>query len=706
MFVSPFQRSKSAHSSSVQTELDFPKPDQRISISPLRLTDHRETHGEIFEVSLASRNKSVAGGALGVVTKEDISAQSITSRLVLLRSIIFPHFDTTSQSYEHESSVLSNVLDADQCEWLCFEYEELLESYLERSLATIRKRRSARIYGAFSARSDLHVDEPNNGFEYSGVTPRQSKLIEPTVAPKRRSNFYKTPTGSVSFRIKETPDDSMNDERISANLTVFISFMPPATERATGLLGLRIHFSGEISGPAISRQITTFNVILDDSKIIECVLKKDLRGVQTLFDVGAASARDVDSEGRSLLHVGRCTVARIDDLCSLDSQYAMYTGCSDIFRLLLRSGSCTYQCKSFEKDSDVITAIWTEFVWTNCSGCDDELTLSGKVPTEEIRKFEACAAMSQLALDNDCAIDSTDDQNIHANRLFSLIGDTMDEAHPSAILDAINYLSSNCWALEEQNVDGQTALLYAAEECQPHAAGSLRTLIKRGARLDAKDWTGRGPLHSALSPPSGLSNWVDPTWTLGLGAGENNRTAISSRWSTEDQRHAGDYYDIESKPKSHTVSGSADPYRSLSSHNDVRSPLLVFEDQSRVPAEQPVPLDPYSRAEFCDPEIDASSCAKACNFGKDDHHYIYCADEDGNYSWIHDPIPILKNRVGTKLRILLEAGCDPNDLDDEGLSPSEYAREGLWSQWLWALQTSGYVFDEARDRWIKQFTQS
>ena len=50
------------------------------------------------------------------------------------------------------------------------------------------------------------------------------------------------------------------------------------------------------------------------------------------------------------------------------------------------------------------------------------------------------------------------------------------------------------------------------------------------------------------------------------------------------------------------------------------------------------------------------------------------------------------------LLVLLRAGCDPNTLNNAGLSPSDYARKkGLWPNWEWALSESGYVYNSDKD---------
>lgn len=52
-----------------------------------------------------------------------------------------------------------------------------------------------------------------------------------------------------------------------------------------------------------------------------------------------------------------------------------------------------------------------------------------------------------------------------------------------------------------------------------------------------------------------------------------------------------------------------------------------------------------------------------------------------------------KTRLRLKLLALLRAGCDPNSVDNEGMSPSDYAeREGQWPQWAWAFDQSGWAY--------------
>ena len=108
---------------------------------------------------------------------------------------------------------------------------------------------------------------------------------------------------------------------------------------------------------------------------------------------------------------------------------------------------------------------------------------------------------------------------------------------------------------------------------------------------------------------------------------------------------------------------------------------------------------------------DDDDSSVAANHSSTDGDEIYeLEDWDPDDPSVHDYwrfirrfiIPMLKRRMRFKVLTLLQAGCDPNHLDNNGESPSKYAqREGIWQEWMWALRESGYVYDQNRDLWRK-----
>ena len=333
MFLNSPRRTSTAPSSS-HTDLHPRRSVERRSISPLQLTDHDDTHRENRGFNLISKTSSAAARALDPVIVEDVTAESIASLLLLLKTLVFPPFDTASQKYEYQHSILSDVFCPQWCEWLCFEFEELLDLYLEKSLRSIRKRRTARLQSSLPSGCNFNLDECRQGFESSVGSQRLSKPTEVTVTTKMRRfifRLYSAPMGEVIFKVRGGPSSPIGEERIGSEYLVNISFMPRAIERTPGLC---IRLSRMIGGPGIS--LNTFNVVPYDSAIIQCVCKNDLRGIQTLFDLGEASARDVDPDGRSLLYVG--ITYRIEQYMSLLTDFVV-CHVYRIFRCFLASTS-------------------------------------------------------------------------------------------------------------------------------------------------------------------------------------------------------------------------------------------------------------------------------------------------------------------------------------------------------------------------------
>lgn len=368
MFLNSPHRPSTAPSSS-HSEPHLRGSVEKMSISPLQLTDRDDNHGGNILSNPVSEIASVADQALDPVTGDDLAAESIAPLLFLLKSLIFPHYDTATQKYHYENSVLSGVFCPRWCEWLCFEFEGLLDLYLEGSLRSIRKRRTARTIGSLPSRRNSKLNERRQNFELSDRTQRLSIPTQTTVITKLRRTLFRrcsTPMGTVVFEVREGPSSLIDDERQDSSYQIIVSFMPWTTERTTGV---RARLSRMMGGPAISPQINTFNVIPDDSAIIQCVCKNDLRGIQTLFDLGAASARDVDSRGRSLIN------------------YAMYTGCSDVFRFLVQGGASINEVEYFgDRTTDVITAVWDMHALSNSGAFIDFAGLS----LEKLKSFEQC----------------------------------------------------------------------------------------------------------------------------------------------------------------------------------------------------------------------------------------------------------------------------------------------------------------------------
>lgn len=82
--------------------------------------------------------------------------------------------------------------------------------------------------------------------------------------------------------------------------------------------------------------------------------------------------------------------------------------------------------------------------------------------------------------------------------------------------------------------------------------------------------------------------------------------------------------------------------------------------------------------------------------------YICWTDTKGVSNRMRNPVQVLKERSKFKILVLLGAGCDPNLADKAGETPHQYAeRNGLLSQWEWALTRNGYMLDKKSGQWVR-----
>ena len=402
------------------------------------------------------------------------------------------------------------------------------------------------------------------------------------------------------------------------------------------------------------------------------------------------------------------------------------TGCSDLFRLLLQGGASLYALDVYcNRTTDIITTIWETAVAEaqHQSSFNEILSETEVQPNGGVLKLDELVAMTQLALDNDCNIYDANKTIKSGGPLFSMIYyGSMSDLDPSHMWDVIQYLTSIGYDLEESNAFGQTPLHYAASECSPTTSTYLGLFIKRSARLDAKDNFGMGLLHAVLLRYlylMDIGNDIHPD-----DKSEELKTAYGyldlKSWIPDErdmywimscllrQNHAKDCRPLESVWDHFSSARSISVYNSTPSNPDsgpsAESSRRIGPQGSQVAVERSLStVEPT--LEF---ESDAAFGPEESILEANDvYGYVSCRDDDdGEERWIRNPVPLLKARTAMKLKILLEAGCDPNVLDDDGLSPSDYAKRGIWIRdaWFWVLRETGHTFDAVRDRWIKRST--
>ena len=309
-----------------------------------------------------------------------------------------------------------------------------------------------------------------------------------------------------------------------------------------------------------------------------------------------------------------------------------------------------------------------------------------------LQDFDQCVLMTDAVLGHGCDIQDTIGYSAKASALFEVCYYwPMEKAPPSMPAKALQYLIDKGYDIEQLNQEGQTPLLWTASAYQPQVIKCLRIFIKRKANLYARDGEGRGALHCALLAPHILDGWKSQHLVSQDVHVSRSYHFARQAYDTEDSRHIEDYVhenltDLrwEDECLSANVTGQitlAGPQMSAEFHSHLES-----IDQNSYAAYQ---------THIDDIQLDEPNA----------NEYVLCKDFDGNETRIQNPIRVLKKRLMFKLLTVLKAGCDPNCVDNAGLSPSDYARrDGLWAQWFWALENSGYAYNVRTDRWSKMDT--
>jgi len=109
-----------------------------------------------------------------------------------------------------------------------------------------------------------------------------------------------TTGGTLRIELRQTPKAASEDEA-SPSYYVAISAIPEVRSRREA--GICITLPSNAHTPLMYPTIRTFNVVPEDSEIIECVRMNDLAGFRRMMENGEGSPRDVNPDGISLLYV-------------------------------------------------------------------------------------------------------------------------------------------------------------------------------------------------------------------------------------------------------------------------------------------------------------------------------------------------------------------------------------------------------------------
>lgn len=375
--------------------------------------------------------------------------------------------------------------------------------------------------------------------------------------------------------------------------------------------------------------------------------------------------------------------------------------------MLLRGGANTQNCDqsvplsivqcqrtnapntdSYGSALDIVWSIWFRYV-----DYMSHAKSSSATTAPLIGDLDQCIRITNAVLDQDHDMEESVCYNSDRASVLFEMNDSLflSELNVHAASNILNFLINKGYDVEKRNSWGLTPLLHAVRSYRPQSLDCLKTFIRRGADIHARNTKDQGALHIALAGPHRLWRWksmryrdcpgdniADYHWTLQL-VYQTDKLAEDhddGRWDTGETpeaqaQHCVDVPRICQKASEWT-------YRSEASGDEV------------WPRDGFINLNIYKT----DPRI--------MGFTDETPEYVLCEDYDGLQHLIPHPMEVLKARLRYLLVTLLRAGCDPNIADGNNETPSTYARRnGLWPQWCWALERSGYTYKVGLGRWVK-----
>lgn len=406
-----------------------------------------------------------------------------------------------------------------------------------------------------------------------------------------------------------------------------------------------------------------------------------------------------------------------------------------------------------------------DLIWTIWDKHLDSVFVSYRgYPSEYVRDFDQCVSMTNAALEYGCDIYDTVSYNPSiANALFKTFDDI---CRPPGREEALKYLLQIGYDMEQRAESGETLLLHAVTAMRPANIERLKFLIEKGANIHAIDAEGRGALHCAFLVPhyrrwDGENSYWEGAPRYMFDEVNWDLEYIEILFDFDDERYAEDYEDLryDLDPLTRKSRNARYPSRDplLDSPNqDYMSTIncsMDFSESDFQRTFEPTHLGEECQAyaatssvdDFQDSTFTEESVACADIFSENEEYYarfengsdlpkkdfpsrdsilaeetVSCADTSSSTDE-HDASSvstddefmhrsreirrmkeILKERLRWKLLILLQGGCDPDVLDNEGESPGDYAeRFGLLPQWEWALINAGYNYDSVNHRWFK-----
>ena len=197
---------------------------------------------------------------------------------------------------------LSELLELVHSKRLSLEVEGLLCDAMEAHSKAIRRRQR----GANTNRWSDKITEPAlSEIELASARRRALEDYRGHALQTKNSSYLLSVTSRGVLRIEYLVTAEENHVAGSQRSTYVLKIfsLPKARRRVTGVLVTFDHYKRDSLTPRLYPYIQTFNVIPQDSQIIQYVSRNDVQGARRLFDANLASPLDVDPCGFSLLSV-------------------------------------------------------------------------------------------------------------------------------------------------------------------------------------------------------------------------------------------------------------------------------------------------------------------------------------------------------------------------------------------------------------------
>ena len=278
--------------------------DDSVSVSSDKIGHQSNDDSEEAALLLSSCDKIKCES---LILSGEIDAEATIWPLQLMKSHLQMLSDHSKLEWQlSNGSTLSHLRALIESRWLKLEVENMLHWSYEASAKTSMQRKSLRARCGPDFNLDDSCKQANSGLKDSQIEKESEGRDQlPSRKHIKFTSYWLSlvPTGALSIRLKTAIENPSTRPSSKVPWSLTITSMPTATNRSKGVSARFVSLEGNDDGPRIPPHLSTFNLVPENSPIIEYVSSNDIENVRRIFGSGEASARDVDPWGFSLLSV-------------------------------------------------------------------------------------------------------------------------------------------------------------------------------------------------------------------------------------------------------------------------------------------------------------------------------------------------------------------------------------------------------------------